>query len=54
MDDHAPHTSDWHTNNPRLSPGLWIVSIFAAVPIILVLVGFVGGFLNRDGAPRLH
>ena len=39
-------TSDWHTNNPRLRPGLWILALLAGAAVIFVLVGTVGRFVG--------
>jgi len=45
--------SDWHTNNPRLRPGLWIVSLITAALLIFGFVAAVGTTVNGDGRPSL-
>jgi hypothetical protein len=47
-------TSDWHTNNPRLRPGLWILALLAGAAVIFLLVGTVGRFVDGDGRPTLN
>jgi len=45
--------SDWHTNNQRLRPGLWIGSLIAAAIIIFALIATVGSLVNGNGQPSL-
>jgi hypothetical protein len=46
--------SDWHTNNPRLRPGLWIASLIAAAIVIFTLMATVGSLVNGNGRPSLE
>jgi hypothetical protein len=51
--EHRPRTSDWETDNPRISPGLWIAGMFGMAVVFFLAIGFTGRLLNGDGSPFL-
>ena len=46
--------SDWHTNNPRLRPWLWILTLLVGAFVVFLVVGMAGKFVNGDGRPALN
>jgi hypothetical protein len=53
MEHLGARTSDWHSDNPKIRPGTWIVPIILAVLVVISLVALMGHYINGDGSPFL-
>jgi hypothetical protein len=46
-------SSDWHSGNPNVRPGLWLAAFFGAFVFCIAVAALVGHFVNGDGSPYL-
>ena len=46
-------TSDWHPDNPRIRPSVWIIPVIVTVVIAFALIALAGVQVNGNGTPYL-